>query len=81
MNEVSPESVLGAWNDQSRLAEDVIGPASLLAYVHPDKTVRDAGEACILKTTETQTAIFQNEALCKARAGGKPEGCHRRQYR
>ncbi len=65
MDEVSAESVLGTWNDQSRLAEDVIGPATLLAYVHPDKAVRDAGEACILKTTETQTAIFQNEALYK----------------
>jgi thimet oligopeptidase len=65
MDEVSVDSVLGSWNDQSRLAEDVIGPASLLAYVHPDKAVRDAGEACILKTTETQTAIFQNEALYK----------------
>jgi thimet oligopeptidase len=63
MNQVEVDSVLAVWNDQSRLAEDVLGPASLLAYVHPDKTVRDAGEACILKATETQTAIFQNEAL------------------
>ncbi|HXG27643.1 MAG TPA: M3 family metallopeptidase [Nevskiales bacterium] len=63
MDAVDVDSVLGVWNDQSRLAEDVLGPASLLAYVHPDKTVRDAGEACILKATETQTAIFQNEAL------------------
>lgn len=65
ITEASPKSVLTAWNDQSRLSEDVLGPASLLAYVHPDKPVRDAGEACILKATELQTEVYQNEALYK----------------
>ncbi|MGH8560993.1 MAG: hypothetical protein ACRES4_03425, partial [Nevskiales bacterium] len=81
MNEVSPDSVLATWNDQSRLAEDVIGSASLLAYVHPDKAVRDAGEACILKTTETQTAIFQNEALYKRVQAVSPKDAVDAQYR
>ncbi len=81
MNEVTVESVLETWNDQSRLAEDVIGPASLLAYVHPDKEVRDAGEACILKTTETQTEIFQNEALYKRVQAVSPKDEIDAQYR
>ena len=81
MNEVTPGSVLETWNDQSRLAEDVIGPASLLAYVHPDKVVRDAGEACILKTTETQTAIFQNEDLYKRVQAVTPKDAVDAQYR
>jgi thimet oligopeptidase len=81
MNQVSPNSVLAVWNDQSRLAEDVIGPASLLAYVHPDKAVRDAGEACILKTTETQTAIFQNEGLYQRVQAVSPKDAVDAQYR
>lgn len=81
MGEVSADGVLGAWNDQSRLAEDVIGPASLLAYVHPDKSVRDAGEACILKTTETRTAIFQNEALYRRVQAVSPKDAIDARYR
>ena len=54
---------LEAWDRSGMATEDVLGPAYLQAYVHPDAAVREAGQQCILDVTQFQTELFQNEAL------------------
>ncbi|MGB1581634.1 MAG: M3 family metallopeptidase, partial [Nevskiales bacterium] len=56
-------SVLYRWDAMTAQSEEVIGPIYLLAYVHPDKAIRDAGEACIVKATAFETGLYQNPAL------------------
>lgn len=57
------QTVLQAWDTYSARLEDVLGPVYILTYTHPDKAVRDAGEACIVKITAFETELFQNVAL------------------
>jgi hypothetical protein len=40
--------------------EDTLGPLGLLASVHPDKSIRDAAEACDLRYQEFSTSFLQN---------------------
>ena len=52
-----------ALNSLAILIEDASGPAYLLANVHPDKPMRDAGDACYLKWSEFETEVAQNEKV------------------
>ncbi len=63
LDQVSVATVLHAWDSMGANNEEVIGPIYLLAYVHPDKAIRDAGEACIVKATQFETSLYQNAAL------------------
>ncbi len=63
MEKVSVESILDAWDEANARMEDVIGPAYLMASVHPDPAVRDAAEACTIQASRFNTELFQNEAL------------------
>lgn len=63
---------LADWDASSMALEDVLGPAYLQAYVHPNADIRKAGEACILKANALETRTFQNEALYKATKATQP---------
>ena len=65
IEQVSVETLLNAWDDNSIMIENVAGPASILGNVHPDKRVRDAGEDCLVQLSSLSTDIFQNEELYK----------------
>lgn len=57
------QSFLEPWDASGAAVENVLGPIYLQAYVHPDATVREAGEQCILEANRFRTELFQNEAL------------------
>ena len=61
--QVSPESVLDAWDRVSMVLEDAYGPISLLNSVHPDAEVRDAGDRALIEESAFMTEVFQNEQL------------------
>ncbi len=58
-------TVLQAWDTYTSRVEDVLGPVYIQTYTHPEKSVRDAGEACIVKITAFETSLFQNAELYK----------------
>lgn len=55
--------VLDEWDRINIFLEDVIGPASILGSVHPDKAVRDAADDVLLEATTFSTELFQNRQL------------------
>ncbi len=59
----APERLFAGWNAMDAALEDVLGSIGLLTYVHPQKAIRDAGEACIVKAAKFQAGLFQTEAL------------------
>lgn len=61
--QASVKSVLVAWDELERSIEDPLGPIYLQTYVHPNKAVRDAGEACIVRARALETELFQDKAL------------------
>ncbi len=52
--------------------EDASGPIELLINVHPDKAIRDAAQACILKWSDFLSTLGQNEKLYQAAVKVKP---------
>ncbi|WP_395702916.1 M3 family metallopeptidase [Aquabacterium sp.] len=52
--------------------EDLGNADQFLSAVHPDKSVRDASEACELRWSEFATALGQNEVLFEAARKFKP---------
>lgn len=65
--------VLHGWDRMMASVENTVGPVYILAYVHPDKTVRDAGEACIVEYTQFETSLYQDEALYAAISDVEPQ--------
>ena len=63
LDQVTPEAVLDRWDADAIRLEDIIGPVAILNNVHPDKSVRDAADACIRELSRFQVELFQNEAL------------------
>ena len=61
--EANVETVLHRWDAMAIDVENVLGPIYLLAYTHPEKAPRDAGQACIVEITNLQTELFQNSRL------------------
>jgi len=59
----TPEMVLDAWDGIAILLEDAYGPISLLNSVHPDASVRDAGDRALVEESVFMTELFQNESL------------------
>ena len=73
--------VLGAWNRMQIDIEDIAGPASLLANVHPDKAVRDAAEPCLSKLTTFNTELLQNEKVYALVKAASPALAHAKKLR
>jgi thimet oligopeptidase len=63
LDQVSTASVLDTWDDIAMSVENIEGPIAILNNVHPDKAVRDAGDAAVQEMAAFQVEIFQNEAL------------------
>jgi thimet oligopeptidase len=57
------DTVLNAWDDINIAVENIVGPVAILANVHPDESVRNAGQDCLVKLSTLQTDLFQNEDL------------------
>lgn len=57
---------LAAYDDLNAYNEDASGPFSLLVYVHPQKAVRDAAQACTLRWQDFSSTLAQNEKLYRA---------------
>ena len=58
-------TVFHGINRMQIVVEDLEGPSYLLSNAHPDKAVRDAAEACLLKFNSFDTDWLQSEALYK----------------
>jgi thimet oligopeptidase len=65
LSSASPESVLDRWDTDAIALEDIVGPIAILNNVHPDKSVRDAADACMRDIASFQVELFQNEGLFK----------------
>lgn len=63
---------LAAYDDLNALIEDASGPVSLLANVHPERTLRDAAEACELRWQDFTSSLSQNELLYRAALRVRP---------
>jgi len=59
--DVTPENVLDAWDRAAIVIEDAFGPISILNSVHPEKSVRDAGDDALIAESSFLTDLFQNE--------------------
>lgn len=71
---------LGAFDDITAYVNDVSGPASLVMNVHPDKTVRDAAQACLLRWSDFDSTLGQNETLYRAARKVEPRDAIDRGY-
>lgn len=71
-NSANSASLLDQWDAMGAAVEDAIGPIYLQAYVHPNKAVRDAGEACINQITQFETELYQNTVLYQLVSAIKP---------
>jgi thimet oligopeptidase len=61
LDAVTPENILDAWDRAAIVIEDAFGPVSILNSVHPDKSVRDAGDDALLAESSFMTELFQSE--------------------
>ena len=61
LGDVTPENILDAWDRAAIVIENAFGPVSILNSVHPDKSVRDAGDDALLAESSFMTELFQNE--------------------
>lgn len=80
LDAVTPENVLEQWDKDQIALEDVIGPVAILNNVHPDKRVRDAADACVLKLSSFSTELFQNEKLFERVRAVKPATATQKQF-
>lgn len=79
LDEITPANVLDAWDRASIVLEDAFGPISLLNSVHPDKSVRDAGDDALINESSFVTELFQNEQLYERVRGVRPTSISEKQ--
>lgn len=70
----------GASDDLNAYVEDVSGAIELLVYVHPDKAMRDAAQACSLRWQDFYSTLGQNEKLYRSAKKVKPRDAIDREY-
>lgn len=73
LNQAASLRALDHFDEIGILIDDVSGPMSITVATHTDKEVRKAAEACELKFSELQNALFQNAALYERLRLVKPE--------
>jgi thimet oligopeptidase len=71
---------LERYDDLNSLTEDLAGPIYALTNVHPDKTMRDASEACELRWQDFFSSLGQNEKLYRAARAVKPRDAIEREF-
>lgn len=57
---------LARFDDFNAFFEDAQSPVDFAQYVHPDKAIRDAAQACSLKWAEFSAALGQSEKLYRS---------------
>ena len=62
-NNAKAAEYLAEWDDIGAKFRDFMSPIGLYANVDPDPVLRDAADACEIKTTKITTDIFQNPKL------------------
>jgi len=72
LEEPGDGDVLGEWDDIGIDFENAIGPVSVMNNLHPDQRVRDAAQDCLVKASNFDTEIFQNEKLFQRVSAVKP---------
>ncbi|HEX7191422.1 MAG TPA: M3 family metallopeptidase [Thermoanaerobaculia bacterium] len=78
---VTPENILDAWDRAAIVIEDAFGPVSILNSVHPDKSVRDAGDDALLAESSFMTELFQNERFYERVRAVVPQTMAQKQLR
>lgn len=63
---------IAASDELNAYIEDVSGPIELLVYVHPEKAMRDAAQACSLRWQDFYSTQGQNETLYRTAKKIKP---------
>ena len=71
---------LAAFDDITAYVEDVSGPLYVIQNVHPDKSIRDAAEACTLRWSEFDSTLGQNELLYRAARQLEPRDAVDREF-
>jgi thimet oligopeptidase len=71
---------LGAYDDLNALAEDSAGAIYVASNVHPDKTIRDATEACELRWADFYSTQGQNQKLYAKTQQIKPRDAIDREF-
>ncbi|MDQ6638949.1 MAG: Zn-dependent oligopeptidase [Pseudomonadota bacterium] len=71
---------LAAWDDLNAWVEDASGPVGLLENVHPDKSIREAAQACNQRWSEFASTLGQNETLYRALMKVKPRDAIEREF-
>lgn len=69
-----------ASDNLNAYVEDVSGAIELLVYVHPDKAMRDAAQACSLRWQDFYSTLGQNEKLYRAAKKVKPKDAIDREF-
>jgi len=80
LDQATPESILEQWDRDSIALENVTGPVSILNNVHPDKSVRDAADACVIELSSFTTEVFQNEKLYERVRAVKPANAIQKKF-
>lgn len=60
---VPPQRLLAAIDDLFIAADDVMNPIDVLVNAHPQKDIREAGEACTVKYQQFRTDFSQSQAI------------------
>jgi thimet oligopeptidase len=71
---------IAAMDDLAAYQEDVSGPIFVLTTVHPDKSVREATEACELRWQDFTSTLNQNEKLYRAARQVRPRDAIEREF-
>jgi thimet oligopeptidase len=72
LSDVTAATVLDAWDAANIATEDILGPISVLSNLHPDKSVRDAAQDCLVRYSSFETDVYQNEKLFQRVNAVKP---------
>ena len=67
-------------DDLNAYLEDVSGPYYLIENVHPDKSLRDTAQACVLRWQDFSSTMGLNEKLYRAALKVKPRDAIDREY-
>ena len=57
---------IAAYDKFSAAQEDLQNPVDFLQYVHPEKTMRDAAQACSLRWADFASSFVQNDKIFRA---------------
>lgn len=79
LDEVTAENILERWDLDAIELENVAGVVSILNNVHPDRSVREAADACTLELSSFSTELFQSEKLYERVKASAPKTAAQKQ--